>query len=103
MNAIPWLADLQDLPGGEMFFLILMVIIGAATIGFVVDVIMKDLGMGPAANGVLALSGGCLGIYLRYRLLSPFHVDDVPMTIGCAIAAAFFLLLGLAVARSKVL
>jgi uncharacterized membrane protein YeaQ/YmgE (transglycosylase-associated protein family) len=103
MNVIPWLADLQELPGAEMFFLILMVMIGAATIGFVVDVIMKDLGLGPAANGVLALSGACLGIYLRYRLLSPFRVDDVSMTIGCAIGAAFLLLLGLAVAKSKVL
>jgi len=103
MNAIPWLADIQDLSGAETFFLILMVIIGGATIGFAVDVIMKDLGLGPAANGVLALSGAFLGVYLRYRVFSPFRVDDTSMTIGFAIGSAILLLLGLAVAKSKVL
>jgi uncharacterized membrane protein YeaQ/YmgE (transglycosylase-associated protein family) len=89
--------------GGEMCLLILMLVIGGATIGFVVDIIMKDLGLGPAANGVLALIGACLGIYLRYRVFSSSRADDVSMTIGFAIGAAFLLLLGLAVAKSKVL
>ena len=103
MSAIPWLADLEELSSGEMCFLILMVIVGGMTIGFVVDIIMKDLGLGPAPNGVLALVGGCAGIYLRYRVFAPFRADDASMTIGFAIGSAFLLFIALGLAKSRVL
>jgi hypothetical protein len=45
MNAIPWLADLQDLSSAEFGFLFLAVIIGCMVTGFIVDLIMRDLGL----------------------------------------------------------
>ncbi len=103
MSAIPWIADLEDLSSGEMCCLVLMVIVGGLIAGFVVDVIMKDLGLGPAPNAVLALIGVCLGIYLRYRLFAPYRADDASMTIGFALGSAFLLFVGLGLAKSRVL
>ncbi len=103
VSAIPWLADLEKQPSGELSFLFLLVVVGCLVAGFALDLIMKDLGLGPAPNGVLALVGVCAGIYLRYRLLAPYRADDVVMTIGFAMACAFLLLVALAVAKSGVL
>jgi hypothetical protein len=71
VGAIPWLAELEKQSSGELSFLFLMVVVGCLT-GFAADLIMKDLGLGPAPNGLLALIGVCAGVYLRYRLLPPF-------------------------------
>ncbi|MGA2795380.1 MAG: hypothetical protein ABSE69_18035 [Roseiarcus sp.] len=103
MSAIPWLADLEKLPSGELSFLFLMVVVGCLTAGFVLDLIMKDLGLGPAPNGVLALIGVYAGIYLRYRLFAPYRADDAVMTVSFAMGCAFLLLIALAVAKSGVL
>ncbi|MGA2793865.1 MAG: hypothetical protein ABSE69_10060 [Roseiarcus sp.] len=103
MNAIPWLTDLQELSSGELSFLILMVIVGCLTTGFVLDVIMKDLALGPAPNSVLAFMGVCAGIYLRYRLFAPYRADDAVMTIAFAMGCAFLLFIGLGVAKSRVM
>jgi hypothetical protein len=103
VNAIPWLADLEKQSSGELSFVFLMVVVSCLTMGFVLDLIMKDLGLGPAPNGVLALIGVCLGIYLRYRLLAPYRADDAVMTVGFAMACAFLLLIALAVTKSGVL
>ncbi len=103
MNAIPWLTDLQQLSSGELSFLFLMVVVGCLTTGFVLDVIMKDLGLGPAPNGVLALIGICAGIYFRYRLFAPYRADDAVMTIAFAMGCAFLLFIALGVAKSGVL
>jgi uncharacterized membrane protein YeaQ/YmgE (transglycosylase-associated protein family) len=103
MNAIPWMADLEDLSSGEICFLVLMVIVVGMVAGFIVDIIMKDLGLGPAPNAVLALVGVCLGIYLRYRLFEPYRADDAAMTIGFAIGSAFLMFIALGVAKSRVL
>jgi hypothetical protein len=103
VNAIPWLADLEQLSSGELSFLFLMVVVGCLTTGFVLDVIMKDLGLGPAPNGVLALIGVCAGVYLRYRLFAPYRADDAMMTVGFAMGCAFLLVIALGVAKSGVL
>ncbi len=103
MNAIPWLAELEKLSSGELSFIFLMVVVGCLTTGFVLDVIMKDLGLGPAPNGVVALIGAGMGVYLRYRLFAPYRADDAVMTVGFAMACAFLLLIALAVAKSGVL
>lgn len=103
MNAIPWLADLQELSAAELSFLLVAVIVACLTTGFVLDVIMKDLALGPAPNGALALFGACAGIYLRYRLFAPYRADDVFMTIGFAMGSAFLLFLTLGLVKSRVL
>lgn len=103
MNAIPWLVDLQELSSGEFAFLMLILVVGCITTGFILDAIMKDLGLGPAPNGVLALIGVCAGIYLRYRLFAPNRADDVVMTIGFAMGCACLLVLTMGVAKSRVL
>jgi len=88
---------------GEWSFVILMVVVGCLTTGFSLDVIMKDLALDPAPNGVLAFIGVCAGIYLRYRLFAPFRANDSVMTIGFAMGCAFLLFIGLGVAKSRVL
>ena len=103
MNAIPWLVDLQQLSTAELSFLILMVIVGCIATGFALDAIMKDLGMGPAPNGLLALFGICAGIYVRYRLFAPFRADDVSTTIAFAMGCAVLLLIALGFAKSRAL
>jgi hypothetical protein len=103
VSAIPWLADLEQQSPGELSFLFLMVVVGCLTTGFAADLIMKDLGLGPAPNGLLALIGVCAGVYLRYRLFAPFRADDAALTVGFAMGCAFLLLIGLAVAKSGVL
>jgi hypothetical protein len=87
----------------EWSFLILVVIVGCLTAGFVTDLIMKDLGLGPAPNGVLALIGVCAGVYLRYRLFAPYRADDAVITIGFAMGCAFLMFLALGLAKSRIL
>ncbi len=103
MNAIPWIAELKEQSTGELSFLFLMVVVGCLTMGFLLDLIMKDFGLGPAPNGVLALVGVCAGIYLRYLLLAPYRPDDAVMTIAFAMGSALLLLMVLAVTKSGVL
>jgi hypothetical protein len=103
LNAIPWLANLEELSGAELSFLVLMVAVACLVVGFVLDVIIRDLGLGPLPNGVFALVGACAGIYLRYRLLAPYRADDVFLTIGFALGTVFLLFLLLGVAKSRVL
>jgi hypothetical protein len=62
MSSIPWLADLEYLSSFETVLLVLLVIIGCMAAGFAIDVIMRDLGLGPFPNGILALIGVCAGI-----------------------------------------
>jgi uncharacterized membrane protein YeaQ/YmgE (transglycosylase-associated protein family) len=103
VNAIPWLAELEKQSSGELSLLFLMVVVSCLLMGFVADLIMKDLGLGPAPNGLLASIGACVGIFLRYRLFAPFRADDAVLTVGFAIGCALLLLLALAVAKSGVL
>jgi hypothetical protein len=103
VNAIPWIAELKEQSSGELSLIFLMVVVGCLTIGFALDLIMKDLGLGPAPNGVLALVGICAGVYLRYLLLDPYRADDAIVTIAFALGCAFLLLIALAVAKSGVL
>jgi uncharacterized membrane protein YeaQ/YmgE (transglycosylase-associated protein family) len=102
MNSIPWLADLKDLSGFELSFLVLIVIIATLATGFVTHVITQSSGFGPFPNGVLALIGACGGIYLRYRLFAAYRGDDVALTIGMAIAGALVLLFALILAKSRI-
>lgn len=101
MNSIPWLAALEDFSTMDYVFLAVGVIVACLAIGFIIDLIMRDSGLGPAANGVLAMIGVCVGIYLRYRLFAPYRADDVYLTSGLAIGAAFVLLFMLGLAKSR--
>ena len=103
MTAIPWIAELKEQSSGELSLIFLMVVVGCLTIGFALDLIMKDLGLGPAPNGVLALVGVGAGVYLRYLLLEPFRADDAVMTIAFALGCTLLLLIALAVAKSGAL
>jgi uncharacterized membrane protein YeaQ/YmgE (transglycosylase-associated protein family) len=102
MNSIPWLADLKDLSGFELTFLVLIVVIATFATGFVTHVITQSSGFGPIPNGILALVGACGGIYLRYRLFAAYRGDDVALTIGMAIAGALLLLFALILVKSRV-
>jgi hypothetical protein len=101
MSTIPWFADLQDLSPFETVFLVLVVIIACMASGFALDATMKNLGLGPISNGVVALIGVMAGIFLRYRLLGTRYTDDVFVTIGFALGFAVFLFLAMAVAKSR--
>jgi hypothetical protein len=101
MSTIPWLADLQDLPPFEMAFLILIVIVACMATGFFVDAAMKNLGLGPISNGVVALVGVFGGVYLRYRLIGSRFGDDAFVTIGFGVGFAVCLFLVMALARSR--
>jgi hypothetical protein len=100
MNSIPWLEDLEYLSTFERVFLVLIVIIGCMTTGFVIDAIMKNLGLGPIYNGVLALIGICIGIYVRYRFFA-YRADDPILEIGFAIGVPVVLFLVLALAKTR--
>jgi hypothetical protein len=102
LSSIPWLADLADLSGAEWSFLVLMVIVACLVAGFVLDVIVKNLGFGPAPNGVLALVGVCAGVYLRYRLFAPYRTDDAFLTVSFSVGTVFFLFLFLGMAKARV-
>ena len=101
MSAIPWFADLQELSTGELCFLGFMVFIACFLAGFIMHAILRDSGLGPALNGVLALIGACAGIYLRYRLLAPNSGDDLILTIGFALGTALMLFLTLALIKAR--
>jgi hypothetical protein len=101
MSTIPWFADLQDLSPFETVFLVLVVIIACMASGFGLDATMKNLGLGPISNGVVALIGVVAGIFLRYRLLGSRYTDDVFVTIGFALGFAVFLFLAMAFAKSR--
>ncbi len=101
MNSIPWLANVQDLSTVEWSFLIVGVIVACLVTGFFIDVIVKELGLGPAPNGILALTGVCAGVYLRYRFFAPYRADDVVLTAGFAIGCAFVLFFALALFKSR--
>lgn len=101
MHSIPWLTDLQDLSGVEIFFLIVIVIIASLATGFVIEVITRETGFGTFFNAILALAGACGGIYLRYRFLAPYRADDLMLTMGCAMAASFVLLFVAFLAKSR--
>jgi hypothetical protein len=101
MSTIPWLVDLQDLSPFETAFLVLIVIVACMASGFAVDAAMKNLGLGPISNGVVALIGVFAGVYLRYRLLGSRYADDVFVTIGFALGFAVILFLSMAFAKSR--
>jgi hypothetical protein len=61
MGSIPWLADIQDLSSAELGFLFLAVIVGCIATGFLIDLILRDLGLGPAPNGIIGLIGFAMG------------------------------------------
>ena len=101
MNAIPWMQAINDLSSGEYFLLLFMLFVATLMAGFMIHAIMQDAGFGPIPNGVFALVGAFAGIYLRYRLLAPYRADDLPLTIGFALGAAFLLFLALALVRNR--
>lgn len=101
MSTIPWLADLADLPVFEKAFLILIVIVVCMASGFLIDAAMKNLGLGPMANGIVALVGVFVGIYLRYRLIGSRFGDDAFLTVGFGLGFAVLVFLALALARSR--
>jgi hypothetical protein len=68
--------------------------------GFALDAIMKNLGLGPIPNAVLALIGVCAGIYVRYRFFAAYRADDLTLTIGFAIGVPVVLFLALAFAKT---
>jgi hypothetical protein len=101
MSTIPWLADLGDLPLFETAFLILFVIVACMAAGFLLDAAMKNLGLGPFANAIIALIGVFAGIYLRYRLIGSRFGDDAFLTLGFGLGFALLVFLGIALVRSR--
>ncbi|MGD0719869.1 MAG: hypothetical protein ABR970_02325 [Roseiarcus sp.] len=101
MNSIPWLASVEDMPTLELWVFGLAIIALCLAAGFTVDFIMRDSGFGPVANGVLALAGVLLGIYLRYRLLAANSLYDFWLTSGMGLGTACVLLFGLSLVRSR--
>lgn len=101
MSAIPWFADLQDLSPFEAVFVVLVVIIACMASGFALDAAMKNLGMGPISNGVVALVGVFAGVVLRYRVLGNRYTDDVFVTIGFGLGFAVLLFLAMAFSKSR--
>jgi hypothetical protein len=101
MHSIPWLAGLAELSTLDLWFLALGIIVAWLAAGFIIDLVMRDAGVGPYADGILALIGVCAGIYLRYRLFALYRPDDLYLTVGWAIGTAFLLLFGLGMAKSR--
>jgi hypothetical protein len=101
MHSIPWLADLEGLSAFELMLVAFGALMASLAIGFVIDLIMRDAGLGPYADGIIALAGACAGIYLRYRFFASYRADDLYLTVGLVLGTPFLILLALGVAKTR--
>jgi len=84
----------------ELLLIILFaVLIGGFVIGFVTDAVMGDRGFGPWGNGMLAMLGAIVGIYIRNTFFGRMDPGDLIVTGVFAAATATLLLLLLGVAK----
>jgi hypothetical protein len=101
MHTIPWLVSIEELPTLELWVLALGVTAGCFATGLTLDVILRENGLGTAANGVLTMVGLFLGIYLRYRLFDSYSAYDGYLTTSVAFATASVLLFTLCFIKSR--
>jgi hypothetical protein len=57
MDSIPWMAPVYEFTPIEQSLVTACIIVACLATGFVIDAIMRDSGLGPAPNGVLAFAG----------------------------------------------
>jgi hypothetical protein len=87
----------------ETLLLGLLVFVCGWGLGYIADGFMQELGLGPAANGIIIGCGVWLGLYLRYRYFMPPANFNVPLTVVFSAGAPIALLVALGFAKAKVL
>ncbi len=90
---------LEQYSSEVLLFILLAVLIGGFVIGFVTDTVMGDRGFGPVGNGMLAMLGAVVGIYIRNTFFGRMDPGDLLVTGIFAAATATLLLLLLGVAK----
>ena len=72
--------------------------------GFFIDMLMQRQGFGPLLNGIYALLGAFIGLYLRYNyfLRAPWFGYEPYVTMGLIFGSIAILLLALALVRNRV-
>lgn len=82
-----------------LIFIALAILIGGFVIGFITDAVMGERGFGPVGNGMLAMLGAVVGIYIRNTYFGRMDPGDIVVTGVFAAAAATLLLLIFGVAK----
>ncbi len=92
-----------DYYSSEMLLLLLLsVSIGGFVVGYITDAVMGGLGFGPFGNGLLAVLGAMIGVYVRNHFFARMEVGDVFITALFAAMTATLLLLLLGFIKNKV-
>ena len=93
---------LQDYPSDALLFLLGCACLLGFVVGYITDSVMGDRGFGAFGNGMLAVFGAFVGVYIRNTFFVRMHPGDIVWTGLFAAAAATLLLLMLGVVKSWV-
>jgi uncharacterized membrane protein YeaQ/YmgE (transglycosylase-associated protein family) len=75
------------------------VVLGAVVIGFVTDMLMADRGFGAFGNGMLAVVGCFIGLYVQNAYFGHANVNQLLLTGVMAAGTATGLLLTLGIVK----
>ena len=100
----PFFDTIWNFEGFEMVAFYLALFIGLLAAGFFIDMLMQRQGFGPLLNGIYALLGAFIGLYLRYNyfLRAPWFGYEPYVTMGLIFGSIAILLLALALVRNRV-
>jgi Na+/melibiose symporter-like transporter len=91
--------DLDHFSTDALLMMAVALVIGAAILGYLIDILMGDRGFGPVGNAILAGFGAFLGVYARNALLGRLLPDEALVTGAVAACAACVLLLALGIVK----
>jgi hypothetical protein len=94
---IPWLSGLGALDGVEWTMMMLILFVVTLGLGFLVHSIMRDVGFGPIANGIIVVAAVYLGLYVRYRYFwnAPGNEAAITVLFGGATPLVALYILGM--------
>ena len=99
----PFFQTIGNFEGFEFVAFWLGMFIGVLATGFFLDMIMQRQGFGVMLNGLLALGGVFLGLYLRfnYFLHAPWYSYEPYLTTGLCFGVTAVMLVSLAFMRNR--
>ena len=99
----PFFNYIFNLEGFEMVAFWLGLLISVAIVGFTLDYLMQRQGFGPLLNGLLALFGAFLGLYLRYNYFvrDPWFHFEPYVTMALCFGTPAILLVVLSFLRNR--
>jgi uncharacterized membrane protein YeaQ/YmgE (transglycosylase-associated protein family) len=99
----PFFVMISNFEGFEFVAFWLALFIGVIIAGFFLDMLMQRQGFGPFLNGVFALLGAFVGLYLRYNFFmhAPWFGYEPYVTSGLIFGSIAILMLILAFVRNR--